>query len=124
MRSARSDYEIALPLYEMQSFAAATGYYTDLPDEVRHDQIAPPADPLRRSSIRRLRIYLFDARRLYSAPVTVFGPLLAVLYIGRNYSPSATPTRIAAFTTHFDQLVREATITARALPDHLMSLRP
>jgi transcriptional regulator with XRE-family HTH domain len=123
MRQSRSDYEIALPLYEMQSFAAATGYYTDLPSEVRHGQIdhlLTLCDAL----YPRLRIYLYDARRLYSAPVTVFGPLLAVLYVGRNYIAFRDTARITAFTTHFDQLVREATITARALPDHLMTLRP
>ncbi len=123
MRQSRSDYEIALPLYEMQSFAAATGYYTDLPEEVRHDQIDHLLN-LCDTLYPRLRIYLYDARRLYSAPVTVFGPLLAVLYVGRNYISFRDTTRISAFTTHFDQLVREATITARALPDHLMTLRP
>ncbi|SNR64785.1 helix-turn-helix domain-containing protein [Puniceibacterium sediminis] len=122
MRQSRSDYEMALPLFEMQSFAAATGYYADLPAQIRHDQIdhlLTLCDAL----YPRLRTYLYDARRLYSAPVTIFGPLLAVLYVGRNYLAFRDTARITAFTTHFDQLVREATVTARALPDHLETLR-
>ena len=31
--------------------------------------------------------------------------------------------RIETFTRHFDHLVREATLTARDLPDHLRTLR-
>ena len=41
---------------------------------------------------------LFDARQALSAPIT-------------------------AFTQHFGWLVREAEVTARALPDHLDGLR-
>src|SRR3989338_1945472 len=32
-----------------------------------------------------LRLYLFDAHRVYSSPVTVFGQHLAVIYLGRHY---------------------------------------
>ena len=39
MRSAQSDYEIAMPLYEIRSFALGTGYYEGLPLPVRLEQI-------------------------------------------------------------------------------------
>ena len=39
MRAARSDYEIAVPLYEIESFARGEGYYRDLPAEVRRAQL-------------------------------------------------------------------------------------
>jgi hypothetical protein len=66
-----------------------------------------------------LRIYLFDARRVYSAPMTIFGPLLATLYIGRHYVAFRDSERVQAFTRHVDHLVRESTIPARDLPAHL-----
>ncbi|GGH29872.1 transcriptional regulator, XRE family [Cribrihabitans marinus] len=122
MRGAQSDYEIAVPLYELDSFAGATGYYHGLPAQDRLDQIdhlLSLADQL----YPRLRIYLFDARRLYAAPITIFGPLLCVLYAGGHYVAFRDRDRIETFTTHFDRLVREATITARALPAHLQLLR-
>lgn len=122
MRGARSDYEIALPLHELASFARGEGYYRDLPAEIRRAQI----DHLITVATQlypRLRLYLFDARRLYSAPITIFGPLLAVLYIGRNYMVFRDTERMQALTLHFDGLVREAAITARALPEHLRALR-
>lgn len=122
MRSAQSDYEIALPLYEIDSFARATGYYAGLPAEVRLEQIDRFLE-LCEQLYPRLRIYLFDAKRLYCAPITVFGPLLCVFYAGGHYMAFRDRDRIETFTNHFDTLVREAEITARQLPDYLQSLR-
>jgi transcriptional regulator with XRE-family HTH domain len=122
MRAARSDYEIALPLFEVESFARGEGYYRDLPDDVRRAQL-DHFIAVTSQLYPGLRLYLFDARRLYSAPVTIFGPLLAVLYLGRNYLVFRDTERVQAMTRHFDGLLREAAVTARALPDHLRALR-
>jgi len=122
MRAALSDYEIAMPRYELDNFAQATGYYRGLPLDIRRNQIdrfLALADQL----YPRLRIYLFDARRLYSAPLTIFGPLLCVFYAGSHYMAFRDRDRIQTFTTHFDMLIREADLTARDLPTHLRSLR-
>ena len=122
MRGARSDYEIALPIHELDCFARGQGYYAGLPRAVRlaqidhwialHDQLYPT-----------LRLCLYDARQVFSAPLTVFGPLLAALYVGRNYLVFRDSERVQALARHFDGLVRDATVTARALPDHLRRLR-
>ncbi|KUF09674.1 helix-turn-helix domain-containing protein [Pseudoponticoccus marisrubri] len=122
MRVSRSDYEIALPLFELDSFATGAGYYAGLDPALRADQLDQLIG-LTETLYPRLRVYLYDARRLYSAPVTIFGPLLAVLYMGRSYLAFRDTDRIAAFTTHFDHLVKEASISARALPGHLRGLR-
>lgn len=122
MRSAQSDYEIALPLFEMQSFAAGTSYYRGLPASIRLRQIDRLLE-LCTQLYPRLRLYLFDARALYSAPITVFGPLLAVLYTGGQYMAFRDRERIEILTNDFDNLVREAAISARDLPAHLEMLR-
>jgi len=122
MRSARSDYEIAMPQFELDSFANATGYYRGLPLEIRRNQIDRFL-ALTEQLYPRLRVYLFDAQRLYSAPLTIFGPLLCVFYAGSHYMAFRDSDRIETFTTHFDMLIREADITARNLPAHLRALR-
>ncbi len=122
MRQAGSDYEIAMPLYELESFANATGYYRDLPRDIRLAQLDRFIS-LSQQLYPRLRIYLFDAQRLYSAPLTLFGPLLCVFYAGSHYIAFRDKSRIEVFTTHFDTLIREASITARELPDHLADLQ-
>lgn len=121
MRGARSDYEIALPLHELDAFASATGYYHGLPLAIRRAQLErliTLCDQLYPS----LRICLFDARRVFSAPVTVFGPLLAVIYLGRHYIAFRDSVRVETITQHFDGLVREAEVGARQMVDHLQTL--
>jgi transcriptional regulator with XRE-family HTH domain len=122
MRSSRSEYEIALPAFELDCFVQGTGYYADLPADIRRDQ-TDQLIALSRQLYPRLRIYLFDARKLYSAPVTVFGPLLAVYYAGGHYMAFRDRQRIETFTEDFDTLVREASLTAREFPDHLTQMR-
>jgi transcriptional regulator with XRE-family HTH domain len=122
MRQARSDYEIALPLHELISFARAEGYYAGLPAQVRRAQIDWLLE-LIDQLYPALRVYLFDARRVFSAPLTVFGPLLAVLYLGRHFLAFRESSRVASFTEHFDWLVREAELGARDLPRLLRELR-
>ena len=122
MRRARSDYEMAMPLHELETFAQGTGYYAGLPADLRRAQIDHFA-ALHAQLYPTLRIYLFDARRLFSAPVTIFGPLLAVVYLGRNYLAFRDTERVQAMTRHFDGLVREARVSSRYFPDHLDKLR-
>jgi transcriptional regulator with XRE-family HTH domain len=122
MRGAQSDYEIAIPRYELTSFALGSGYYSGLPLAVRLEQIDRFL-ALSEQLYPRLRVYLFDAQRLYSAPMTIFGPLLCVFYAGGHYMAFRDRDRVEVFTRHFDTLVREADLTARALPGLLRELR-
>jgi transcriptional regulator with XRE-family HTH domain len=115
MARSGSDYEMAVALHEIEAFARAEGYYRGLPAGIRSEQIARLRD-LYREHYPALRIYVFDARRVFSAPVTVFGPLLAVLYLGRHYIAFRDSLRVQGFAQHFDWLVREAATGARDFP--------
>lgn len=122
MRHARSDYEIALPLHEIAAFAEGTGYYTGLAKQARAEQM-DRLILLTDQFYPSLRLYLFDARRVFSAPVTVFGPLLAVVYLGRHYLAFRDSARVQQISQHFDWLVKEAAFSARDVADHLRGLR-
>lgn len=122
LRGARSDYEIALPLHEIASFAAASGYWAGLPARVRLDQLDHLIG-LCTALYPALRLYLFDAHRVYSAPVTIFGPHRAVVYLGRHYLAFQDHETVQTLSQHFDWLVREAAHGARAVTDHLERLR-
>ncbi|MEL6236353.1 MAG: transcriptional regulator, partial [Pseudomonadota bacterium] len=67
----------------------------------------------------RLRLSFFDARKVYSAPVTLFGPLVGALYVGRFYLAFRERSRIRSLTEHFDWLVRSASIGDRAAAEWL-----
>lgn len=122
MRGMQSDYEIAVPLHELQSLSHGAGYYTGLPLQTRqaeldwlievYDQLYP-----------MLRIVVFDARRLYSAPLTIFGPKIAAIYLGRFYVAFRDRDRVQAMTRHFDWLIRESLFSDRDLPRLLKDLR-
>ncbi len=121
MRNAKSDYEIALPIHELAAFATASGYYEGLPKSVRLAQLqrlGTLCDQLYPS----LRVCLFDARRVFSAPITIFGPMLAVIYLGRHYLAFRDSARVEVITRHFDALVREAEVGARQMTDHVQGL--
>jgi hypothetical protein len=122
MRNARSDYEIALPLHELAAFADGAGYYEGLPARIRADQM-DRLILLTEQLYPSLRLYLFDARRVFSAPVTIFGPLLAVVYLGRHYLAFRDTARVEQISQHFDWLVKEAAFSARDVPGHLRGLR-
>ena len=70
-----------------------------------------------------LRIFLFDARTVFSAPVTIFGPLMAVIYVGRVYLAFRERRRVTSLTRHFDWLVREAVVDARQVAGHIRAAR-
>ena len=116
-----SDYEIAVSLGEMRAFAAGAGYYQGLDAGVRRRQLESMAEVLDRL-YPASRLFLYDARRIFSAPVTVFGPLLGVVYVGRFYLAFRSRDRVRALSQHFDGLVREAEVDARHTPDWIARL--
>lgn len=122
LRSGVSDQEIAMPLHELQAFADGAGYYRGLPSNVRAAQLEHLA-ALCEDLYPALRLFLFDARQVFSVPVTVFGPRLAVIYVGRFYLAFRERERLQSLTRHFDWLVREAQIDARNAGAHVRDLR-
>ncbi|MGM0583049.1 MAG: helix-turn-helix domain-containing protein [Pseudomonadota bacterium] len=117
-----SDYEIAMPLYELDSLAEGSGYYGSLPREVRADQLDELAR-FCREAYPSLRLFLFDRKRVYSAPITVFGPVVAAVYVGRFFLAFRERERVRSLARHFDWLVREAAVDAREAADHVARLR-
>jgi transcriptional regulator with XRE-family HTH domain len=112
LRRMRSDFEIAMPLDVVASFVGASGYWQGLPLATRRAQVEHLA-ALCEELYPALRLYLFDAHRVFSAPITVFGPRMAVIYLGQSYLAFHDPAKVAEISQHFDWLVREAQFSAR-----------
>jgi transcriptional regulator with XRE-family HTH domain len=121
LQSGVSDYEISIPIHELQACAHGTGYYEGLDPNIRFEQLQFIADTCGQM-FPRLRLFLFDAHKVFSAPVTIFGPNLAVIYVGQCYLAFRETERVRSLTEHFDWLVREAKVDARHVPDHIYSL--
>lgn len=121
LSSGVSDYEIAVPVHEIESCAAGTAYYKNVEKDVRYEQLGFIADQCDQM-FPRLRIFLFDAHNVFSSPVTIFGPNLAVIYVGQCYLAFREVERIKSLSSHFDWLVREAVVDARNVSAHIRSL--
>ncbi len=120
-RQSLSDYEIAMPLFSIESLASSTGYYRGLPKSIRDEQVDHML-ALHDQLYPSLRVFLFDARRLWSSALTIFGPLVGVLYLGQQYFAFRDRERVRNLIEHFDGLVREASVSARSWPDHLKTI--
>jgi transcriptional regulator with XRE-family HTH domain len=121
LSAGNSDFEIAMPLHELAAFAAGEGYWKGLAPEARREQLQRLAVRCQ-SFYPTLRLFLFDARRVFSAPVTVFGPLVAVIYVGQFYLAFREARRVRSLAGHFDWLVREAEVDARDAAAHIAAL--
>ncbi|MEJ6394345.1 helix-turn-helix transcriptional regulator [Gymnodinialimonas sp. 2305UL16-5] len=117
-----SDYEMACAVHELESFARGEGYYTTVPKAVRAEQLDWMIEVYDRH-YPGLRMVLYDARVVFSSPITVFGPQMAVIYMGRHYIAFRDRERVQAITRHFDWLVREAQVGSREIPAFLDGLR-
>lgn len=106
MQDSESDYEIALPLCEIEAFARGEGYYRGLDTGIRQAQLDWMLAVYDRL-YPTLRLFFYDARRVFSAPLTVFGPRMAVLYLGRNFITFREKERVRSIARHFDWLIRE-----------------
>ncbi len=119
--SGGADYEIAVPVHELTACAEGSGYYATLEPNHRVEQLSQLADQVD-AMFPRLRLFLFDAHQLYSAPVTIFGSSLAILYVGQCYLALREKQRVLALTDHFDWLIRGSTIDARDASQYIKSL--
>lgn len=112
MNERLSDYEMALSVGEIRAFAAGKGYYEGLSATIRRNQLRVLIEATQQY-YPSLRLFLYDARRIFSAPVTVFGPLIGAVYVGQFYLAFRSRERVRLLSEHFDSLVREAEVDAR-----------
>jgi transcriptional regulator with XRE-family HTH domain len=70
----------------------------------------------------RLRLFLYDRKKLFSVPLTVFGPMRAAIYLGQTYFVFHSTDHIRALIRHFDQIVRGATVQPNEIAGYLNGL--
>jgi transcriptional regulator with XRE-family HTH domain len=121
LRRPETDMEACSPLQSVAGFARGEGAWNGLPRIERRAQLRRLID-LVAELYPTFRWFLYDDLRVYSAPVTIYGPLRAALYIGQAYLVFSSTEHIRALTRHFDALVRAAAIQPTELTAHLETL--
>ncbi|MCB8875663.1 helix-turn-helix domain-containing protein [Acidisoma silvae] len=122
LRRPETDMEAATPAHMMESFARGSGRWQGLPADIRRAQLDHLID-LCDELYPRFRWFLYDGRELYSAPVTIFGPVRAAIYIGQSFLVMQNRDHVRSLISHFDQLLRAAKVDPRQMPDYLRRLR-
>lgn len=117
-----SDLEICMPINTIIDLARGDGVWAALPRSLRQVQLEHMAR-LVDELYPALRLFLYDGRRTYSAPYTVFGPIRAAVYLGGVYLVLTDLDQIRALARHFDHLIRSAVCTPDRAGDRLRDMR-
>lgn len=121
-RSPESDLEYCVSMQLLSALARREGIWSGLTARQVEEQLERLTE-LHEELYPRLRIYLYDALKNYSAPITIFGARRAIVFLGESYFSFTTREHILALTRQFDQLIRDASVEAHALPEHVATLR-
>jgi hypothetical protein len=96
----------------VEALARGEGIWRDLPRSMRKEQLDHMIGLLD-ELYPTFRWFLFDGLHHFSVPLTVFGPLRAVIYMGQMYFVLNGREHIRILTEHFDGLIRAASVQPR-----------
>lgn len=116
-----SEMEVCCPAQALVSFARGEGVWAGLDAGERRGQIERMMR-LIDELYPRFRWSLYDGQRHFSAPVTLFGAQRAVLYVGDLYFVFNTTEHIRVLASHFDGLVKVATVQPTGISGFLAGL--
>ncbi|GAB4266212.1 MAG: helix-turn-helix transcriptional regulator [Pararhodobacter sp.] len=116
-----SDIEMCMPLQTLELFAQGAGFWQGLPARDRTEQlehIAATVDEL----YPAFRMYLFDGRKRFAPPMTIFGYLRAAVYAGDVYLLIRSKPLVHELARGFDGHIRSADIHAHEAADWVRGL--
>ncbi|SLN11592.1 helix-turn-helix domain-containing protein [Oceanibacterium hippocampi] len=108
-RMPESEMEICSSLQGLQGFVRGEGIWSALDAGARRHQVERMIE-IMDELYPALRWFLFDGRLRYSVPMTIFGPVRAVIYVGDMYFVFNTVDHIRALSQHFDRLIKAAIV--------------
>ena len=121
LRQPETEIEACTSLQTFEALARGEDIWRALPLRVRRaqlEQMVALCDEL----YPRFRLFLYDRKRLFSVPFTVFGPMRAAIYVGQTYFVFQSTDHIRALTRHFDQIVRGASVQPTEIGGFLQGL--
>lgn len=114
-REAGTDLECCSSVQSLESFARGEGVWRSFPVAHRRDQLVQIVE-LTEELYPSLRWFLFDGLQRYAAPVTIFGPQRAAIYLGQMYLVLTSNDHVRTLTAHFDDLIRGAIVQPPDVP--------
>lgn len=120
-RRPETDMEVCMPRHTLEIFALGLGVWDRFSEKDRKAQLRHMAELLG-DLYPTFRLYLYDGRKRYSVPYTIFGSLRAAIYVGEMYLVLNALQPIRTLTRHFDNLVRAAEVNAHEAADFAAGL--
>jgi len=121
-RDPSTSLEVCTSTQSLEGFARGEGVWAQLSVADRVAQLDRIVE-LTTELYPSLRWFLFDGLQRYAAPVTVFGPIRAVLYLGQMYLVLSSAQHVRVLTVHFDDHIRAATVQPPDVPAFVTNLR-
>ena len=121
-RRPETDMEVCMPRQRLELLAEGKGLWRGLDKRARQaqlDHMTKLVDEL----YPGFRLFLYDQRRTYSIPYTVFGPQRAAIFVGEMYMVLNAIEHIRSLTRHFDNLIRHAVISSNESAAYLGTLK-
>jgi hypothetical protein len=120
-RQSGSEIEVCCARQNFEDFARGAGIWRDLDPQARRQQLQI-AQELFAASYPSYRCFIFDGRRSYSVPYTVFGVQRAALYVGDMYFVFNSTEHIRVLAGHFDDLIRQAVVQPNEVAGYVETL--
>ena len=121
LRRPETEMEVCSSLQALQNFARGNGVWGGLGIEQRKHQLGRMIE-LVDQLYPTFRWFLFDGLKWFSAPLTIFGPLRAAIYVGQMYFVFNSTEHIRVLVQHFDGLIRAAVVQPPEIVDLLGGL--
>jgi transcriptional regulator with XRE-family HTH domain len=121
LRRPETDFEACNSIQQIAAFVQGQGVWHGLCAARRRTQLQRLID-LCDELYPTFRWFLYDARDVFSVPITIFGPLRAALYTGQGYLVFTAPKHVQALARHFDTLIRRAVVQPATVSGHLRGL--
>ena len=121
-RRTDSDIEVCNSVQAVEGFARGEGVWHDLEVDARIEQLERMIE-LTGELYPGFRWFLYDSRKRFSIPFTVFGPKRAAVYIGQAYFVFNSSEHIRYLTRHFEDLIRSAVVQPPEIVAFLKRLR-
>jgi len=116
-----TDVEICMALQALEALAHGIWVWSDIEAGIRRRQLEHMARATE-ALYPSIRLHLYDGRRSFSAPFTVFAMKRAAVYLGRSYLVVTSAEQVRSLARHFDELVREAVVAPHAVHETLAEL--
>ncbi len=116
-----TDMEVCTTVQMLAGLARGEGIWADLDASIRREQLRHMAQ-LVDELYPTFRLFLFDARKAWSIPYTVFGNRRVAVYAGDMYLVFNGTDSIRSMSSHFDGLIRKAVVNPHEASTHIAAL--